>query len=119
MHLYSSSTGPPQSSTGLTTELTFLFSWNAPLSPPTVQLNYIVTVTNTNTSVVMNFTTSNTAITLNLTREDVEGNCPRGCGEYLLSVIDVNAAGTSNPAIPVTLPSGKNNEEIIIFVLIT
>ena len=89
------SSGPPQLPSNLTyklnpPELTLL--WIAPSSPDGVQLNYTVTVTNTNTSVVTVFTTSYTNITL--TRSTVEGD---ECDQHLFSVTTVNKAGISGP----------------------
>ena len=101
-------TGPPSEPVDLSSESVsdgvLVFSWSPPWAPDGVQLNYTVTVTNTNTSVVRNYTTSNTSITL--TRSDVEGD--RECDQYVWSVTAVNLAGTSGPAnytTAVTMPS--------------
>ena len=67
--------------------LTFSSPWV--LDGVHVQLNYTVTVTNTNTIVVRNFTTSITTITP--TRENVDGDGE--CDEYVWSVIAVNSTG--------------------------
>ena len=91
-------TGPPSEpgdlSSGSVSDGVLVFSWSPPWAPDGVQLNYTVTVTNTNTSVVRNYTISNTSITL--TRSDVEGDGE--CDQYLLSVTAVNPAGISGPA---------------------
>ena len=102
-------TGPPSEPVELAatplSDGVLLLTWSPPWAPDGVQLNYTVTVTNPNTSVMMNFTTPNTTITL--TRGDVEGDGE--CDEYVWSVTAVNPAGASHPAIhstPVILPSG-------------
>ena len=102
-------TGPPSEPVQLAaTQLSdgvILLSWSPPWAPDGVLLNYTVTVTNTNTSVVRNFTTSNTTITL--TRGDVEGDGE--CDEYVWSVTAVNPAGASHPAnhsTRILFPSG-------------
>ena len=79
-----------------------LLSWTAPPSLPGVQLNYTVTVTNINTSVVTVFTTSNNNITL--TRDNItnvnssSSSSSSQCDQYVWSVTAVNLAGISGPA---------------------
>ena len=102
--------GPPSEPVGLSSVRVssgvLLLSWSPPWAPDGVQLNYTVTVTNTNSSVVRNFTTSYTNFTF--TRQHVEEE-DEVCDEYEWSVSAVNAAGTSTPAnhtSTVSIPSG-------------
>ena len=73
-----------------------MFSWSPPWAPDGVQLNYIVTVTNSFTGRMINYTTSDTSITAN-----------GSCGEYVWSVSGVNPAGISvlaNQTFRTTIP---------------
>ena len=95
--------GSPQSPTNLASSVvelnTLNLSWIAPPSLPTVSLNYMVAVTNINTSSntsigVRKYNTSNTSF--NFTRSYVEEDGE--CDQYVWSVTAVNPAGISVPA---------------------
>ena len=91
-----------------------VFSWSPPWAPDGVQLNYTVTVSNTNTNMVTVFTISDTSITV--TRDNitsVNSSSPSSqCDQYVWSVTAVNPAGNSVPAnytTPVSFVPGENN----------
>ena len=99
-------TGPPSEPGDLSSESVsdgvLVFSWSPPWAPDGVQLNYTVTVTNTNTSVVTVFNTSDTNITLtrdNITSVNLSSSSSSSqCDHYMWSVTAVNPAGISVPA---------------------
>ena len=96
-YFYKSPSGPHSEPVDLSSESVSdgvqVFSLSPPWAPDRVQLNYTVTVTYTNTSVVTVFTTSNTNVTL-----ASRGEATSHCDQYVWSVTAVNPAGISGPA---------------------
>ena len=97
--------GPPSKPSSLTSlppsAGVLMLSWSPPWTPDGVQLHYIVTLTDTNSSAVQNYTTHNTTIDINSESD------ARECDEYMWSVSAVNSAGSGHPA---------SNNETISFV---